>query len=281
VPRVALLANAGSGTGCDPDDLERLLVRHGATVDVFPIVGLREAVATGPDRLAVAGGDGSIAPAAAAAGEVGAALAVIPSGTANDFARGAGLPSDPDEACRIAAAGTRERVRELARMDGRPFVNVASAGLAARAASLAAPHKQRLGVVAYVLGAARAALTEPAVPCRLSADGREVFDGAAWQVIVSSSGHFGAGSSVAEADPSDGWLDATVIEAGTRARLVLHGWGLRSGRIADQTGVRHFRAEELDLDVPADTGYNVDGEILSRGGARFTVEHEAYRLIVG
>ena len=53
------------------------------------------------------------------------------------------------------------------------------------------------------------------------------------------------------------------------------------GRIADQTGVRHFRAEELDLDVPADTGYNVDGEILSRGGARFTVEHEAYRLIVG
>jgi diacylglycerol kinase family enzyme len=281
VTRVALLANEGSGTGCDPGDLERLLTRHGASVTVFPFEDVRQAAATRPDRLAVAGGDGSIAAAAAAAGEVGAALAVIPSGTANDFARGAGLPVDPEEACRLAATGTEERVRELARMDGRPFVNVASAGLAAGAARAAAPHKRRLGVLAYVIGAARAGLTGHAVPSRLRADGHEVFDGPAWQVIVSSSGRFGAGSSVAAADPSDGRLDATVIEAGSRARLVVHAYGLRSGHIASQRGVRHVRGGALELDVPEGTDFNVDGEILTHGPARFTVQADAFRLVVG
>jgi diacylglycerol kinase family enzyme len=166
-------------------------------------------------------------------------------------------------------------------MDGRPFVNVASAGLAAGAARAAAPHKRRLGVLAYVIGAVRAGLTGHAVPARLCADGTEVFEGRAWQVIVSSSGRFGAGSSVADADPSDGWLDATVVEAGSRARLVVHGYGLRSGNIARQRGVRHVRGGELELEVPEGTDFNVDGEILRHGPARFTVQPDAFRLVVG
>lgn len=281
MPHVALLANESSGSGCDPDDLERLLTRHGATVSVFGIEQVDEAVAYGPDRVAVAGGDGSIAPAAAAAGSVGAALAIIPMGTANDFARGAGLPMEPDDACRLAATGTEERVRELARMDGRPFVNVASAGLAATAAEAARPYKKRLGVLAYVIGAARAGFLGARTQCRLRADGELVYEGKAWQVIVSSSGRFGAGSSVANADPGDGRLDATIVEARSRHRLVVHGWGLRSGNIARQRGVQHFLAHELELEVPERTGFNVDGEILERGHARFTVEPEAFRLVVG
>ena len=57
----------------------------------------------------MAGGDGSIAPAAAAAGAAGLPLAVIPAGTANDFAHGMKLPLDLDEACRLAVQGTRPR----------------------------------------------------------------------------------------------------------------------------------------------------------------------------
>ena len=279
--RVALLANEDSGTGCDPDDLEGMLAENGATVTQFGIEQAEQAAASRPDRLVVAGGDGSIAPAAAAAASVDVALALIPSGTANDFARGAELPTDPREASRLAATGTRERTRELGWMGDRPFVNVATAGLAASAARVAAPHKQRFGALAYVLGAARAGLSHPSIPCRLYADGEEVFEGAAWQVIVSSGGRFGAGSSVADADPSDGRLDATVIEAGPRVKLLLHGWGLRSGEIARQRGVHHLRADELWLEVPQDTGFNVDGEVVSHGPATFTVEHEAFRLVVG
>lgn len=278
--RVTLLANERSGAGCSPGDLERLLTRFGGTVEVFPIGEREKAAAAKPDRIVVAGGDGSIAPVAAAAGRAGVPMALIPSGTANDFARGLGIPDDPAEACEIAARGIRERTMELGWMDDRPFVNVASAGLAVTAARNALPFKQALGPAAYVVGALRAGLAADAVECRLEMDGAEVFAGRAWQVIVSSTGRFGAGSSVQEADPSDGHLDVTVIEARARHRLIKHAYGLRTGRVADQGGVGHARGLVLDLTVPDDTSYNVDGEIVTHGSAHFTAEHAAFRLVV-
>lgn len=278
--RVALLANEKSGTGCSPDDLERLLTRFGAAVEVFAIEERETAAAGRPDRIVVAGGDGSIAPAAAAAGAAGVPLALVPSGTANDFARGFGIPGDPTEACEIAARGIRERTMELGWMDGRPFVNVASAGLAVTAARSALPYKRRLGPMAYVVGALRAGVGADPVECRLVVDGDERFAGRAWQVIVSSTGRFGAGSSVQDVDPSDGRLDVTVIEARARRRLIKHAYGLRTGRVADQGGVGHIRGLEIDLTVPDDTSYNVDGEIVAHGSAHFSAEHAAFRLVV-
>ena len=73
-----------------------------AELQTFPPSECDAAVATRPDRLVVAGGDGSIAPAAEAAAGAGIALAVIPAGTANDFARAMELPDDLDDACRLA-----------------------------------------------------------------------------------------------------------------------------------------------------------------------------------
>jgi diacylglycerol kinase (ATP) len=280
VTRVALLANEKSGSKRSAEELERLLTENGATVRTFPIGEMEQAATWRPDRFAVAGGDGSIAPVASTAGAAGAPLALIPSGTANDFARGMGISDDPEGACRLAATGTRERTMELGHMDHRPFVNVASAGLAVNAARRALPFKKALGPFAYVVGALDAGVRAAPVECRLERDGERIFEGRAWQVIVSSTGRFGAGSSVREADPSDGQLDVTVIEARSRHRLVRHAYGLRTGRIVEQDGVHHTRALRLELHVPADTAYNVDGEILTHGSARFSAEHAAFRLIV-
>src|SRR6185312_5787857 len=96
---------------------------------------------------------------------------------------------------------------------GRPFVNVASAGLASVAARNAQPLKPRLGPLAYGVGAARAAASEQPLPVTVRADGREVFAGACWQVIVAVSGAFGGGSGVAEARPDDGVLDVVALPA--------------------------------------------------------------------
>ena len=65
------------------------------------------------DRIAVAGGDGSIAPVAELAGRLGVPLAVIPTGTANDFARAHGLPLDVDAAARLALHGESTQSLEL------------------------------------------------------------------------------------------------------------------------------------------------------------------------
>jgi diacylglycerol kinase (ATP) len=252
---------------------------HGARVTVHE----RDDMDVGrPDRLVVAGGDGTIAPVAELAGRLGVPLGVIPAGTANDYVRATGLPVDPIAAARLAVTGTALRPYELGRLgDGRPFVNVASAGLASVAARRAAPLKPRLGVLAYAVGAVRAAVTAAPLDCTLRADGATVFEGAAWQVIVAVTGAFGGGSGVAVADPSDGDLDVALLPAGTRIGLVRRAWGLRRHTIAEQRGVEHHRGAVMELDVPPGTEVNADGEVRNGGLERVTAERDAYELVVG
>ena len=140
-------------------------------------------------------------------------LAVIPAGTANDFARRLGLPDEQAAACRLAVRGTRLRPLELGWMqppaggdDRRPFVNVASAGLPAPAARTAASWKRPLGALGYAAGALVAGADAPTrsgpdVECdgQRAVRGRRLA-GDAWRPRARSA----AARTIEDADPSDG-----------------------------------------------------------------------------
>ncbi len=282
--RIALSANTQSGGGLDPEPLAAAMREAGAEVEVYGCEPdeLERIAASRPDRIAVAGGDGTIGPAAELAGRLEVPLAVIATGTANDFARATELPDDPIEAARLAAAGTETRRFELGRLaDGRPFVNAASAGLAAKAARHASPFKRVLGPFAYAVGALRAAVTESPMRCTVRVDGEAAFEGGAWQVIVSATGAFGGGSAIGSADARDGMLDVTILPAGSRVALARRAWGLRRGTVEQQNPVEHLRGTLVEAGLPANAELNVDGEIRDGGLERATVERGAYALVVG
>jgi diacylglycerol kinase (ATP) len=281
--RIALAANRASGGGLDPEPLAAAMRDRGADVAVFGCESaeLERAAEWAPDRVAVAGGDGTIGTAAELAARLDVPLAVLPTGTANDFARAYGVPDDPRAAAELAATGERTRPLELGRLgDGRPFVNVASAGLASVAARNAQPLKARLGPLAYGVGALHAAAREQPLPVTVRADGEVIYDDDCWQLIVAVSGAFGGGSGVAEADPDDGVLDVIVLPAGSRAGLARRAWGLRTRTIAQQRDIPHERAHVVEVDLPPGTEINVDGEIRDGGLERVTVEPRAFRLVV-
>jgi len=277
---VTLLVNemSGSGGGPSPDELTALLEGAGAQVARMPVEDAARAPEGDPERIVVAGGDGSIAPAADAAGTAGIPLAVVPSGTANDFARRMGIPDDPAVACRLAVTGLGRHVLDLGRMDGRPFVNVATAGLSVMAARAAQPLKSAMGPAAYLAGAVRSAVTGRPLRATVRCDDRELFTGSAWQVMVACSGAFGAGSRIAEADPSDGLLDVVVLEAGPRLRLVRHARALRAGMITGQPGVHADRGARIALTLAGGTHVNIDGELVDAAPG-FTVDPGHFTLV--
>lgn len=283
---IALLANPDSGQG-EATDVGELLRQAGAQVRSYPVRDWAEAAASGAERLVAAGGDGSLACVARGAARAGVPLAVVPTGTANDFAAGLGLPTDVEEACRLAVSGERTRALELGWAGGRPFLNVASVGLAPEAAERADELKEGAGALAYPLGAIRAAASAEPIRCRVSADGELVLDGDAWQVSVACTGSFGGGASL-EADATDGKLDLIVIEGGSRARLAKHALGMRLGNLEGQDGVIDRRCSIVELRLEADNArLNVDGELVDaeepaeRGTIHFSVEQAAFELIVG
>ena len=270
--RVHLICNPGSGSAPDVDGTSAQLRELGAEVVDGEDV----------DRVVVVGGDGTIAPGAELAARLGVPLAVVPAGTANDFARAHGLPQDVDEAIALAASpDARTRDLELAEMDGRPFVNVASAGLAPAAAERAEPLKKPLGPLAYSAGGAMAGLREDPIAVVATVDGGAAFDGEAWQVTVASSGAFGGGSQIDDADPRDGRLDLVVVPGTGRAALPKVALAMRRGTLAQLEEVVHRRGTELEVHVPAGTTFNVDGEVVETDGpVRFTVRPGAFALLV-
>ena len=84
------MANRASGGRTDPAPFAAAL-----EAEIFGLDALDEVRDYAPERIAVAGGDGSIGTVAALAGELDVPLAVIPTGTANDFARANAHPARP------------------------------------------------------------------------------------------------------------------------------------------------------------------------------------------
>jgi diacylglycerol kinase family enzyme len=278
--RIALLANPGSGRDDTSDDVREALRRHGAEVEAFPVDDPEAAVASGPDRVVVASGDGTIAKVVAHAAGAGIPVAVVPSGTANDFARSMGIPREPEAAAKLAATGRRTRRIDLGHTTARPFLNAAAAGLSIPALRRASHLKPLLGPMGYPAGAIWAALRARPLTVRVTCDERELFGGPAWQVIVANTGAFGGGSDAGPADPADGLLDVVVIAAGPRRRLALHGLDLRRGRIGGREGVVRTRAERVEVVRGGDGLLNVDGDIVRGAGALMTVDAGALEVVV-
>src|SRR5262249_40411744 len=87
----------------------------------------------GVERVAAGGGDGTINEvvtgllAARGADRRGAALAVVPLGTANDFAHACHIPLDPAVALRLATSARPRRI-DAPQVAGRSFINMATGG---------------------------------------------------------------------------------------------------------------------------------------------------------
>ena len=256
---------------------------HGAQVDVFDELELeRVEPRSAPDRIVVAGGDGSIAPAARAAGQLDVPLAVVPAGTANDFARTNGLPEDPLDAAVLAVTGqdaapararpprrrtsVRQRRQRRSRLGGGPLRGAVQAR--ARAARLRRRRAARRGDRgAAALHAARG--RRRAVRRRRLAGDR----GRHRRVRR----RLGAGRRRPRATECS-TSPCCPRARGSRSRAGRGGCG--AGRSPSRGGWSTTAASWSRCSCRAGTELNVDGELRDGGLERVTVEPSAYALVV-
>jgi diacylglycerol kinase family enzyme len=133
-----VLVNGASGAGHGDGDaakLEAVLRAAGAEprIEVVAdgsalIAKARELAREKPERLVAAGGDGTISAVASVLAGTGVALAVLPLGTLNHFARDLGIPADLEAAARVAL-GANVREVDVGEVNGRIFINNSGIGL--------------------------------------------------------------------------------------------------------------------------------------------------------
>ncbi len=125
--------------------------------------------------IIVGGGDGTISAVADLLAQGDTVLGVLPLGTGNDFPRALGIPDDLEGACRALAAGIavgRVEVVNLARINGRHFVNTALIGYAGHM-NHAVPNwlKRVAGRTAYALAAGYSLLASRPFRAAVAVDG--------------------------------------------------------------------------------------------------------------
>lgn len=238
---------------------------------------VKEALAAGHRQIVAGGGDGTlrdIAEAIALADEQ-ASLTILPLGTANDFARAAGIPLEV-----VAALELLEQppvAVDLGEVDGRLFLNMATGGFGSQVtANTSEELKKVLGGAAYLftgltrfseLHAAHGELTGPDFHWRGDLLALGIGNGR-----QAGGGHVLCPGAVAD----DGLLDVSILPApqevvGTLRSLLEGGLGIDNMFIrARLPWVELKSAQGLDI--------NLDGEPLSGGDLRFVARPAAIRL---
>jgi len=288
-PRLILAVNGRASGIEDPertaDELLALLEELGAEVEsavthseqqLWDVLGF--AAASGW-RVVLVGGDGSLHAAANAPLTRLPELALVPAGRANNIARALGIPTDRLEALTVATNASARPLDALRVATPDRFiyaVEAVSAGFQAEAradyrAENSADLRQGLRALARAIWRYR--------PYRASVrvDGAAIRSTSAAQLFFSNLPFFGFGFEVAPgADPTDGRLEAIVLEARGRTRLLRLLAAARRGRHIGRRGVMRMPATRVKLSEPLP----LVADAVPLGNTTATVSVESGRLRV-
>ena len=226
---------------------------------------VRDAIAHGADAVGVAGGDGTQAIVAAIAAERGLPYVCVPAGTRNHFALDLGVDRDDVVGALDAFTNGRERVVDLAEVNGSVFVNNVSLGVYSESVQREGYRDAKLRTIAEtmptVLGPGGDALD-----LRFTgADGREHKTSAV--VLVSN----------------DPYRLGRAIASGTRPRLdagVLGIAVLAAGAARDgEKRVQQWSAPSFEVSSDGPVAAGIDGEALKLDPPlRFRTKPQALRV---
>lgn len=232
------------------------------------------------DLIVIGGGDGTISRMLPDLLKLKKPFAALPLGTANDFARTLGLPTDPLEAAEVALRGRKHRI-DVGLVNDRPYLNVASVGVAAKVAKAQSKElKRRWKVFAYALGLVRAVRDLKPIFVYLDIEGKPAWSGPVYQVSIGNGRYHGGGLIVAEdAAIDDGKLDLYLIYPGRFGQLVASLTHLKFDLARPEVLTRmHATAVALRTDRPRSV--NVDGELATQTPAEFGLLPRALTVIV-
>ncbi|QVN00152.1 lipid kinase YegS [Pseudomonas rhodesiae] len=238
---------------------------------------VREALDGGYTHIIAGGGDGTLRDVAEAMAQAkaDASLVLMPLGTANDFAKAAGVPLEPAQA--LALLDVAPRAIDLGQVGGQIFLNMATGGFGSQVtANTSEDLKKILGGAAYLFtGLTRFSELKAAYG---ELEGPDFHWKGEMLALGIGNGRQAGGGHVLcpEAMADDGLLDVSILPApqevvGTLRELMSNGWGLDNMFVrARLPWVQIKQAEGLYI--------NLDGEPLKGDDLRFEALPKALRV---
>ncbi len=223
-------------------------------------------------------------------------LAVIPTGTGNDWVRTLKIP-DYEEAVKAIVRGRSEHL-DIGRCSIRSsgtllyeakYVNSAGLGLDAHVLmkTLAKRKHKPLKNSGYMGTLVTTLMNPPSWDAEIAVDGESVFSGEYLSLTLGVCKYAGGGMQPSPASvPDDGLLDAVVIRPASRIRLYWNLPRLFNGTVLDYKSVSSWKGKEITIRSSGEIKVELDGEAAPKvfeGDISVTFESlpKAINVIVG
>lgn len=272
------------------EQLEHLLEDFGKKADIIPTTSevemrerLRELAQKNTPRVAIVGGDGTLAQAVQELAYTDTALAVLPLGTYNNFAAALNVPSDLHAALRLLWEGTVQET-DLGKVQGRYFdshyfTEAAGSGLFADFVALNSTDGQK-HPLRSLYAVTRLFLVNRHYPMHLTFDGQPYHNSLS-MCLVANSYRIGMAIPVASgARMNDGKLNVVVIEALDRREWIPYAKTTLAHMLQTRPKVKVFTASEIEIQSPVNMKVHCDDRFLIKTPVTISAQPKALKVLV-
>jgi YegS/Rv2252/BmrU family lipid kinase len=251
----------------------------------------RDAVNSGIKKIIAAGGDGTINEVvngllSSTKQELDQiVLGVLPSGTANVFAKELGLPTDIKDAWSIICIGKTKSI-DIPRVEYldsdsptyRYFIQLAGAGVDAKAVQdLNLSLKEKLGKFAYLVSLARAvSSSKPKLQVKLESAQLQ-----AEQVLIGNGRYYAGSFKVFPlAKNDDGLLDIIILRKANWFGFVFGLIGLASHKLYKMPGITMLRTHQAHIESASKVPVELDGELAGTLPIKLIARSQRLKVII-
>lgn len=275
--KVILFYNPNSGSGMFKNNLDNIIERYqDAGYMVVPIrAGKGQAIYdylcelnqdTYKDeyhQIIAAGGDGTINICVNAMifSNVDLPLAIMPAGTANDFAYYFNIPNEIDRMLDISL-GNNYTYADVGKVNDRYFINVAAMGQVVGVSQKTDPTlKNTIGVLAYYLKALSEVPNLKATKVTLTTPEKVYKEKMYFMVVMNGKSAGGFKKISPDSEINDGLLDVMLFRSMNLLEMPGVFMKVLAGNHPSSKKVLSFQTSELKIETAEDIPTDIDGEI--------------------
>lgn len=212
-------------------------------------------------HILVAGGDGSVDSVVnqLMRYSLDIPIGILPMGTANDYARYIGMPSNVEEACRQILTLPSQKM-DVGKVNDSYFINVLSAGYFTDISQKTNDElKHSIGKFAYFLKSFELFKDVKRTKVKITSEEFN-YDGDMFIIMIFNGISSGGLNMAYKSVGNDGLLDVIVFNGTTSEMVSLALKILRGDHLENPVGIEYFRTSKMCIECDEDTPTDIDGE---------------------
>ncbi|MBU3204011.1 YegS/Rv2252/BmrU family lipid kinase [Clostridium algidicarnis] len=212
--------------------------------------------------IIIAGGDGTVDTVVNCMKQknINLPIAILPVGTANDFAKFIGMPEDVEKACKDILSSTPKSM-DIGKINDKYFINVASTGLFTDVSQKTDVNvKNTIGRLAYYIKGIEQLPNFRKINIKVESK-EEKFHGDMYLMLVFNGQTAGGFNLAYKAEIDDGFLDVIIIKAVPLKDLIpLFIKIMRGEHLEGQSSIVYFKSDKIKIECDENIVTDIDGE---------------------